>query len=191
MGARRHALFEQPWPDGEYRFFQLGFYVDDVVVAAERWARVFDVGPFSLLPRTTSSSVYRGRSCHAEVQLAVAQAGPVQIELVQQFDDEPSVYRELYPAGGSGLHQLCTMTERYEGTKAHYEALGYEVVGEVDTLGFRVAYVDTVRDFGFFTEVLDHNPSFLRSAARLAGLGEAWDGTDPVRILTRDGYRVP
>jgi hypothetical protein len=187
----RYALFEQPWPDGDYRFFQLGFHVDDVVAAAERWASVVGVGPFSLTPRTTSSAVFRGRPCRADVQIAVAQAGPVQIELVHQFDDEPSIYRELYPAAGNGLHQLCAMTARYDDTKARYEALGYEVAGEVEAQGFRVAYVDTVAAFGFYTEVIDQNPAYLRFAARLAGLAEGWDGTDPVRILTRDGYRTP
>jgi len=191
VGANRYALFEQRWPEGQYRYFQLGFHVDDVVAAAERWARVFGVGPFSLSPRATSSAIFRGRRSHADVQLAVAQAGPVQIELVHQFDDEPSIYRELYPADGNGLHQLCTMTGRFEETKAHYEGLGYDITGEVEAQGFRVAYVDTVEAFGFYTEVIDHNPSYERFAARLAALGEGWDGTDPVRILTRDGYRVP
>ena len=30
----RHRLFEQPWPEGEYRLFQLGFVVDDLLAAA-------------------------------------------------------------------------------------------------------------------------------------------------------------
>jgi hypothetical protein len=191
VGVGRYALFEQSWPEGEYRFFQLGFHVDDVVAAAERWARVFGVGPFALTPRAASSAVFRGRPSRADVQIAVAQAGPVQIELVHQFDDEPSIYRELYPSDGNGLHQLCTMTTRYDETKAHYESLGYDVAGEVEAQGFRVAYVDTVDTFGFYTEVIDQNPAYLRFAARLARTGDSWDGIDPVRILTRDGYRVP
>ena len=191
MDADRYSLFEQSWPEGEYRFFQLGFHVDDVIGAAQRWATVFGVGPFSLLPRSVTSSTYRGRSCEAEVQVAAAQAGPVQIELIHQFDDAPSVYRELFPADGNGLHQLCAVTERYDETVAHYQRLGYELTGEIDAHGHRVAYVDTVADFGWYTEVVASNPGFLRHTARLAEMGRTWDGTDPVRILTRDGYRTP
>ena len=191
MGADRYSLFEQPWPEGDYRFFQLGFHVEDVIVAAERWARVFGVGPFSLLPRSVTSSTYRGRSCRAEIQIAAAQAGPVQIELIQQFDDEPSIYRELFGAEDNGLHQLCTITEHYDARLAQYRAHGYEVVGEVDSDTHRVAYIDTVADFGWYTEMVASTPSFLRHTARLAELGRTWDGTDPVRILTRDGYRTP
>lgn len=191
MGEHRYQLFEQPWPEGDYRFFQLGFHVDDVVAAAQRWARVFGVGPFSLLPRTVTASTYRGGSYPAEIEIAVAQAGPVQIELVHQFGDEPSIYRELFPAEGNGLHQLCTVTEHYDARKARYQELGYEVTGEIDAHGHRVAYVDTVEDFGWYTEVVASNPAFLRHTARLAEMGRTWDGTDPVRVLTRDGYRTP
>ena len=186
-----HPLYEQSWPEGEYRFFQLGFYVDDLIAAARRWATVFGVGPFSLLPRRVSTSTYRGHEAECEVQLAAAQAGPVQIELVHQFCDRPSIYRELFPTDGNGLHQLCTVTSDYDGKKAHYERLGYEIVGEIAAHGHRVAYVDTVSDFGFYTEVVAHNPEFLAQLARVSELSAEWDGTDPVRILTRDGYRTP
>jgi hypothetical protein len=184
-------LFEQPWPEGEYRLFQLGFHVEDVVAAAERWARVFGVGPFSLLPRRTSTSTYRGSTCEIEVQIAAAQAGPVQIELIHQFDDAPSVYRDLFPADGVGLHQLCTFTEHFDDKRAHFVERGYEVIGEIEAHGHRVAYIDTAADFGFVTEVVASSPAVIAPFARLAEMAATWDGSDPVRILTRDGYRTP
>jgi hypothetical protein len=125
------------------------------------------------------------------VQIAAAQAGPVQIELVHQFCDRPSIYREVFPTDGNGLHQLCTVTSDFEGKKAHYERLGYEIAGEIAAHGHRVAYVDTVSDFGFFTEVVANNTEFLAQLAEVSRLSADWDGTDPVRILTRDGYRTP
>ena len=45
-----HPLFEQPWPEGEFRFFQLGHVVDDVFAAAASWVRAFGIGPFHVLP---------------------------------------------------------------------------------------------------------------------------------------------
>jgi hypothetical protein len=125
------------------------------------------------------------------VQVAVAQAGPVQIELVHQFDDGPSVFREMFPDGGTGLHQLCTVTSHYDAKKAHFEELGYEITAEIEARGHRVAYVDTVGDFGFYTEVVQSNAEFLGHLAQLSRECEFWDGRDPVRILTRDGYRTP
>ena len=34
-------------------------------------------------------------------------------------------------------------------------------------------------------------PGFVAGLAKIARTCAEWDGTDPVRILTRDGYRTP
>jgi len=182
-------LYEQSWPEGDYRFFQLGFLVDDVIAAAERWARVFGVGPFTVLPRLETACMYRGEESVHEVQIAVSQAGPVQIELIQQLCDRPSVYRDFFPKGGTGLHQLCTVTTHYEDKKAYYTGLGYELTCEIIGRGHRVSYIDTVADFGFFTEVVESSAGFLAQLAQISQTCADWDGVDPVRLLTRDGYR--
>ena len=57
--------------------------------------------------------------------------------------------------------------------------------------GQHLAYFDTVDDFGFYTEIVEEVPGFLESLDRIARACAEWDGTDPVRILTRDGYRTP
>ncbi|MBL7497646.1 VOC family protein [Frankia sp. CNm7] len=185
-------LFEQPWPEGEYGLFQLGFVVDDVVAAATRWATVYGVGPFHVLPPVEQVCTYRGASSGINLQVGVAQAGPAQIELIQQRCDRPSIFRELAVTGQAGFHQLCTVTADYDGKRAFYSGLGYELACELTSAdGIRVGYFDTVADFGFFTEVVEQTPRFLRQLANVAATCAQWDGTDPVRLLTRDGYRVP
>jgi Glyoxalase/Bleomycin resistance protein/Dioxygenase superfamily len=187
-----HRLFQQPWPEGEFRFFQLGFVVDDVLVASARWASVFGVGPFHVLPPVETSGTYRGAESIVDLQVGVAQAGPVQIELIEQRCDRPSVYRDLIGKSESGFHQLCTVTPDYDGKRAHYERLGYELAGEVVFgKGMRSAFFDTFDDFGFFTEVVEEKPGFLTQLATIAQTCAEWDGSDPVRLLTRDGYRTP
>jgi hypothetical protein len=189
--SNAHRLFEQPWPDGEFRFFQLGFVADDLLATAARWASVHGVGPFHVLPPTEVSCSYRGTQSAVEMQIAVAQAGPVQIELIEQRCDRPSVFRDLFAKGRSGFHQLCTVAPDYDGKKAHYAGLGYDLACEIFANGSRVAYFDTFEDFGFFTEVVDEPPGFLAQLAAIARTCAEWDGTDPVRILTRNGYRTP
>jgi hypothetical protein len=191
MNRPGHPLFQQEWPEGEFRFFQLGFLVDDLLAAAESWSRVFGIGPFHVLPVVDQHTTFRGEPATVTLQVAVAQAGPVQIELVQQHCDRPSIYREWHRGRVSGLHQLCTVTPDYDGTKAHYERLGYELAGESRSGSLRVAYFDTAADFGFYTEVVEQTPGFLAQLSRISRTCAAWDGTDPVRLLTRDGYRVP
>jgi hypothetical protein len=181
-------LFQGAWPDGEYRFFQMGFVVDNVIEQAARWAHTFGVGPFHVLPPIEQPCTYRGHDSGFNTQVSVAQAGPVQIELIEQRCDRASVYREQ-PAG---FHQLCTVTRDYDGTRARYRALGYAEACDLTAAdGLRVAYIDTFRDFGFYTEVVEHSPVFLEQLSVIARTCATWDGSDPVRILTRSGYRVP
>ena len=191
MTPMEHRLFQQPWPEGEFRFFQLGFVVDDLLSAAERWARVHGVGPFHVLPPTEVSCTYRGTESALDMQIAVAQAGPVQIELIEQRCDRPSVFRDLFAKAESGFHQLCTVTPDYEGKKAHFVQLGYELASEIVANGSRLSYFDTVRDFGFFTEVVEETPEFLHQLGAISRTCAEWDGTDPVRLLTRSGYTTP
>ena len=172
--ALAHPLFQQPWPEGEFRFFQVGYIVDDLLAAAGKWAQTFGIGPFHVLPRTQVECTYRGAPSGLDVQVGVAQAGPVQIELIQQNDDRPSVYRELSAPGSSLMHQLATVTADYDGQCAHYASLGYELVCEVITKDQRVAYYDTVRDFGFYVEVIEQSALFLKHIAAIAQTCAQW-----------------
>jgi Glyoxalase/Bleomycin resistance protein/Dioxygenase superfamily len=104
MSPMEHPMFEQPWPEGEYRFFQIGFVVDDLLAAAADWARVFGVGPFHVMPVFDQHVIYRGSESTITCQVAVAQAGPVQIELIQQHCDRPSVFREWSRDGTCAFH---------------------------------------------------------------------------------------
>ena len=62
---------------------------------------------------------------------------------------------------------------------------------EIVANGSRLSYFDTVCDFGFFTEVVEETPEFLQQLAKVAQTCAEWDGTDPVRLLTRTGYTTP
>ena len=174
--------------------FQLGFVVDDLFEAATHWVRVFGIGPFHIMPRVHNSCRYRGRNASVDIHIGVAQAGPVQIELIRDYTDGPSVFRDLhnlYDFTKSGFHQVSTLTRDYDGTKAHYLGTGYELACEFTTPGQRVAFFDTTDDFGFFTEVVEEKASFQANLSKISRTCADWDGTDPIRILTRDGYRTP
>lgn len=184
-------LFEQPWPEGEFRFFQIGHVVDDVLAASANWARTFGVGPFHVLPVAEQPADYGGEVRTVRLQVAVAQVGPVQIELIQQHCDTPSIYTDWSRDGTSAIHQIATLTDDYEGKMAHFAALGYPVVAQSEGGGLRVAYIDTVADFGFYTEIVQGPPAFVDQVRVISETCATWDGRDPVRIMTRGGYRVP
>lgn len=194
MRVAPRPLFEHRWPDGEFRLFQLGFVVPELFSAASRWVQVFGVGPFHVMPRTQSACRYRGADADVDIQIGVAQAGPVQIELIRDHSRGPSVFAEMASRHGGnpfGFHQVSTLTRDYDAKLAHYLDQNYGLACELGGSGQRVAFVDTVAEFGFFTEIVEEKPSFQANLATIADTCESWDGTDPIRILTRDGYRVP
>jgi hypothetical protein len=149
------------------------------------------VGPFHVLPVLEQQLVVRGQPAPVSVQVGVAQAGPVQIELIQQHCDRPSIYRDWTAYGSRPFHQLATVTGDYDTKLDQFAKLGYELAAESLGGRFRVAYFDTVTDFGFYTEVVEQTPSFLKNLDGISRTCAEWDGTDPVRLITRDGYRVP
>jgi hypothetical protein len=189
----RHRLVQDPFPTGDYAWFQLAFVVDDLVATARRWIDVHGVGPFYVLPSTGPRPArYRGEPGRLDVQIAVTQAGPVQLELVHQRCDNPSVFRDVYSHGAAGAHHIATMTDDFDAALAHYEQRGYVPITELDTGMGRVAYIDTWRDLGLMTEVVERSEVFTRSLAGTARVCASWDGTDPIRVLrATGGYDVP
>jgi hypothetical protein len=186
-----HRVYSQRWPSGELGFFQIAWVVDDLLRAASRWVEVYGVGPFHVLPRSRMSGRYRGSACTLELQTAVTQVGPVQFELIEPMDPGPNVYRELIPSGASGLHHFCTISRDFEATRAHYVGLDYAAITELQTRQGRIAYFDTTADFGVVTEVIEHSDEFVEAVSRISETCATWTGEDPIRLLERDGYRVP
>jgi hypothetical protein len=191
--GERYRFYDQPFPDGDYRFVQLGFVVNDLLASARRWVDVLGAGPFFVMPHGgPMPALYHGEPSELSYQIAVTQLGPVQIELIQSMSDIPSVYRDVYGSGEQGVHQLSTVTKNFDAAMIHYRGLGYEPMNELQTVLGRVAYFDTRTDFGLVTEVIEESPVFLRTLSKTAAVCATWDGTDPIRILRAGGgYDVP
>ena len=74
---------------------QHAYTVADIEAAALRETRACGIGPWFLRgPFTPPDARYRGEPSRATFTLARAFLGPVMVELIQQHDDEPSVFRE-------------------------------------------------------------------------------------------------
>lgn len=96
--------------------FQLGpishisYLVDDLDEAIAFWAHTLSVGPFFVLRHLTFERLeVEGASSDADISIALAWRGDLQIELVQQHDDAPSVFT-LYPGTGGGAHHAGIRT---------------------------------------------------------------------------------
>ncbi|HEY6531749.1 MAG TPA: hypothetical protein VIY72_05565, partial [Acidimicrobiales bacterium] len=73
MSDTGYRIFEQSWPEGEYRHMQIGFLVDDLFAVAQQWTEVHGIGPFHVLPRRQTPCTYRGEPAVVDAQIAVSQ----------------------------------------------------------------------------------------------------------------------
>ena len=81
--------------------FQNAWVVDDLEAACTAWVKQLGVGPFFITdyaPGAFHSVTYLGAPSELAMRIGIAQAGPLQIELIQPIT-EPSAYRMSVPAG--------------------------------------------------------------------------------------------
>jgi len=164
---------------------QNAYVVNDVFKAAERMTELVGAGPFFVLEHIPlSECLYRGDKVDFDHTSAYGQCGPIMIELVQQNNDGPSAFRDMYAPGEEGLHHVASFTDDFDAEVARYAALGFEAANLATTTGgTRFAYIDTVSMLGHMVEFYQDDKGVRDFYAMVAAAAEGWDGTDPVRVL--------
>lgn len=161
---------------------QNAYVVVDIDDAMASWTEVFGVGPwFCSRDVQIDDARYRGMTTGVRFAGAIAQAGDVQVELIQPLDDAPSCYRDLYPAGTEGFHHVAVFADDFEAEIGRYLSAGFEVAFSGVSRDVHFGYVDTSRELGFMVEVLEDRPSIRTRFDMVAEAGRNWDGSDPVR----------
>ena len=96
------------------RFMQMCWVVTDIHAAIATWTRSTGVGPFFFFENVTfEDGRYRGKPAQmADHKAAIAQAGDIQIELVCQTDDTPSIWRDVVPKGKASFHHAALLLRR-------------------------------------------------------------------------------
>jgi len=165
-----------------YPIFQYAYVVNDIEEACRNWTALAGAGPFFLSPHHVSPDhFHRGEPSRADLSYAFGQAGPAHIQLIQQHNDSPSVYREMHPAGQQGFHHVAILPPDFEAEQARFEAAGFPTVTTL-TSAARVAYMDTRPALGCFVELYEDNPALRATFARWKSIHDDWDGrTDPIR----------
>jgi hypothetical protein len=162
---------------------QMAYVVKNIREAMDRWVKDLKVGPWFLLEHFGSQEAkYRGQDSKADCALAMSFAGHMMIELIEQYNDAPSVYRETIDKRGYGFHHWGVATTNFDRDHAKLRAQGYEegFFAKVPS-GGRVAYMDTTADLPGMVELIELGASFdpIFSGFYRATIG--WDGKDPVR----------
>ncbi|MBL8363520.1 MAG: VOC family protein [Rubrivivax sp.] len=167
---------------GEIR--QVAYVVPDIEAAMEHWATRLGVGPWYYNPRVPIRNyVYRGQRYEPHNSVALANAGALQIELVQPRDDTPSMYRDFRLAGHQGVQHVAYWTEDFDADLARAQAAGFEVCmgGEVGERGRFVYFADRGPMPGATIELSEVAGPKGRMFRLIREAAVGWDGRDPVR----------
>ena len=85
------------------RLFQHAYFVSDLEESIDQWHRLFGAGPFAIASHhRTDTFTYRGTPVEADVSYAFGYLGDLMIQFIQQHDDQPSIYRDMYAPGEIG-----------------------------------------------------------------------------------------
>lgn len=169
---------------GEIR--QNGYVVRDVRAAMDHWIGVMGVGPWFYFDRVAIDYFrHRGEESDLEMSIALANSGDIQIELIQQRNDAPSMYKEFLESGREGLQHVAYWTTEYQAVYDRALSLGYEVgqEGQIGGEQGRFAYFDTEFHPGTVIELSDISgpKGWFFQHVRQASIG--WDGSDPIRRI--------
>jgi len=166
---------------------QNGYVVRDINAAMDHWINVMGVGPWFYVDRVKLDWFrHRGQPSSLEMSVALANCGDMQIELIQQRNDAPSMYREFLDSGREGLQHLAYWSMDYQALYDRALSLGYKVAheGQIGGEQGRFAYLDTETHTGTVIEISDiSGPKgwFFENVVRQAAIG--WDGSDPIREM--------
>jgi glyoxalase/bleomycin resistance protein/dioxygenase superfamily protein len=167
---------------------QNGYVVRDIEQAMKFWTEVMRVGPFFYIPKVkTDWFRYRGIDSAVEMSIALANSGDLQIELIQQRNDAPSMYKEFLDSGREGLQHMSYWTKDYQGLYDRALGLGYKVghEGQIGGEKGRFAYFDTQAHPGTVVEISDISGSKGSFFEHIRKVAAGWDGAEPIRDVKR------
>ena len=163
---------------------QNGYVVRDIEAAMKHWVEIMGVGPwFYIEDVKTDYFRHRGTPSDVKMSIALANSGDLQIELIQQRNSAPSMYREFLDAGHEGLQHMSYWTQNYQALYDKGLSLGYSVghEGQIGGEKGRFAYFDTQAHPGTIVEISDISGAKGAMFAHIRKTAETWDGSDPIR----------
>lgn len=170
---------------------QLGLVVRDARSTMLHWAKHLRIGPFFVVEGATFGDYrYRGLPGPSPIcTLGFAQAGALQIEIIEQTNDAPSGYLDFLASGREGCQHLSS----WQASEAEFEAVYADALANGASLlheglagNERFAYFATDGGRGdalAFEIAMGARPELAPVHAMLREASDAWDGSDPIRPM--------
>jgi methylmalonyl-CoA/ethylmalonyl-CoA epimerase len=162
---------------------QIAFVPDDFDAALRHWTEVMGVGPFFLIENIKLEAMrYLGEPSDCVFTIALAYWGDLQVELIAQENNAPSIYRDR--RNGGATHHVCILTDDIAAARTEAEAAGCKLLVEAKVgADGAVVYVDSKGYPGGLVEILQPATGSEALFAMIRDAARNWDGTDPVRRL--------
>jgi len=165
---------------------QTAFVVESVERSMKDFTGRLNIGPwFVTVPFIPAAGRYRGMPTDVRLTLAVTFAGHMMLELIEQHDDAPSVYREVVERRGYGFHHWAISTDDLDRAAETYRLRGYQAAfTDISPRGARIAYIDTTRDLPGMIELIEITDSVEQKYDAIYRASADWDGSAPMRAAT-------
>ncbi len=162
---------------------QISFCPADYEAALQHWLSL-GAGPFFENHHVKLDEVkFRGAPSDVDFSMALGYFGDLQIELIRQHNDAPSMYTEWRAAGGEGVQHMCVLVDDIAEARRRVAAQGGTVIQEGTLPGGMgaVIYVDTGGGPGTVMEYLQIAEAGRQGFAMMRAAHRNWDGSDPIR----------
>lgn len=164
---------------------QLGYVVRNIDASIEGFIKS-GIGPWFLLRGVRPDNfTYKGKPSGMAMDVAVANSGDIQIELIMPVNDEPSMYRDFLNAGHEGLQHFAYWSKDYQSLYDRALAAGFSV-GQEGQLGGptgRFAYLETEHHAGTCVEISDLGGAKAALFDYVKKAAAHWDGSNPVVVI--------
>ena len=137
---------------------QVSIVVRDMEKAIKQVCSLWNVGPFQIHEIDVPDAMVRGKQTRLRAKLALAQAGPVELELIEPGEGE-NIYWEFLRAKGEGVHHLGVYVSDIESELNRFKKTGIEVLQSGNTQHHSFAYIDTEGIAGVIIELLQRKQS--------------------------------
>jgi hypothetical protein len=148
-----------------------------------RFTKNLGVGPWFYTDNVSLiNPMYRGKPMTFRGNLAAGNTGTMMIELIQQSDNEPTMFTEVINKKGYGLHHHGIAVHSFDAEVKKYVDRGCEIAFYAETnIPNRNAYIDTRGELPFFIELIEATPNLEAIFGRVYHDSIGWDGKNPVR----------
>ena len=163
---------------------QMGYVVRDIESAMDHWINVCGIGPWYYAERISLTTFhYQGKPHDLHMSVAMANSGEMQIELIQQRNDVPSMYRDFLRAGGEGLQHWSSWPENYSELLERAIRNGWSIGQEGDSVRGPFVYFSNEGHPGTIIEMSELTPTRRQIFDGVRQAAVDWDGSKPIREM--------